>query len=102
MPLIYIDEQNKVNHLRKMMESETISAMLDWNSTFICLIAQEDFIAYSHHESFKSYQTIPILFADGTTTTTTIIIYPEGDYFQIPFLMYLLARTNGLMPINSH
>jgi hypothetical protein len=35
--------------------SEIVSEMSDTNSTLTLLIAQEDFIVYCHHESFKSY-----------------------------------------------
>jgi hypothetical protein len=39
-----------------MMEAETVSEMLDHNSILTLLFTQEDFIAFSRHESFKSYR----------------------------------------------
>jgi hypothetical protein len=38
-----------------MMEIERASETLDSSSILMQLVGQEDFIAFSHHESFKSY-----------------------------------------------
>jgi hypothetical protein len=39
-----------------MIKAETVSEMLHWNSTFLRLIAQKDYIAFSRCENFKSYK----------------------------------------------
>jgi glutaminase len=42
---------------RVMMAAETVSETLNRNSILTWLIARQDLIAFSRHESFKSYFT---------------------------------------------
>jgi hypothetical protein len=39
-----------------IMKAETFSKTFDYNAILTRLIAREDFIAFSHRESFKSYR----------------------------------------------
>jgi hypothetical protein len=41
-----------------MMETELVSKTSVFDSTLMQLIAQEDFITFMHHESFKSFNTV--------------------------------------------
>jgi hypothetical protein len=41
-----------------MIEVETVSRTMDYNFILTLLINQEDFIAFSHHEGFRSYSTV--------------------------------------------
>jgi hypothetical protein len=40
------------------MEAETVSEMLDCKTILTWLITQDDFLAYSHHESFRSSNSV--------------------------------------------
>jgi hypothetical protein len=72
-------------HQTLMMEDETVSETLDINSILTWLIAQDNFIAFSHHESFKSY-----LITNANEKSS--IIYKKNLQCKTFIQMYIPAR----------
>jgi hypothetical protein len=64
-----------------MVEEVPVSEMLDTNSILIWLFTQEDFIAFSHHESFNS------LIMWTTSIRDCTFSYSSAEFFSKVFKM---------------